>query len=200
MAGTKVESRQVGRSVVRDAGRERHVRAIAVWYRVGALLGVVGIGGTLALGSANGADPGALVVGLLPTLVAVVVTGLLAAGLWSYHPAARWATVALQGVAALAGLSSLSLLALPSSARGVGANAVMAASLLQLAWAVAVGACLLAPRTAPLFEARYREHVVRTPGVQVAWWTSSFFAIPAAVLGVVLVAAVALVGGAARLL
>lgn len=176
--GAGFEAAQAAAS--RDLDQERHVRAIAFWWRLSAVLGVVVLVGALVA---------AVVLGLplellLPMLVAPAFsTGcsyLLGRALWTYHDAARWVTLVLNGLGLVLGVGGV------LSVMAQGGMLIAGAATIQLAWPASIVRCLLDPRSAALCTEEYRLNVERSPGVRVAFWTSPFFIVPAVLLGLAL--------------
>jgi hypothetical protein len=173
----------------RDVDQERHVRAIAFWWRLSAVLGLVALVGALLV-SALGGIPLRLVLPML--IVPALTTGVswvLGQALWRYHDAGRWVAIALNGLGVVLGVGGI------LSVLSQGAVLLAGAGLIQVAWPAAIVQCLLSPRSAALCTAEYREAVERSPGVSVPWWTSPFFLVPVALCGLALLALLAALGG-----
>lgn len=171
----------------RDVRQEEHLRAIAVWQRIGGLLGLIGSGLMLVMGVASGAGAGAVI---LPLFLGAVAAAALAVGqgLWDYRAWGRWAVTALQGLPLLGGAFAL------LSGSGV------LGPLVQIGWAAAIVAALLSERTSAICTDGYRARVERSPQVTIAWWTSPFFFVPAALLVLGLIAALVMFGGLALMM
>lgn len=178
----------------RDVDQERHVRAIAFWWRLSAVLGVLVLVGSIM---------GALFFGLplrllLPALVVPAFsTGcsyLLGRALWTYHDAARWVTLVLNGLGLVLGVGGV------LSVMAQGGMLIAGVGVLQLAWPAAIVKCLLDPRSAALCTEEYRLNVERSPGVRVEFWASLFFIVPAVLLALALLLALVAFAFAARAL
>lgn len=170
----------------RDAvDHERHVRAIAVWYRIIGLLLIVA---TLLVGAPAFFGGGAALALALP---AMLVAGLgaghvaLGQGLFTYRPWARVVALALLALGSLATLANL-------------AQGQVLGGLIGLAWNGAVAWALACPAGVTIFTPAYALAVERTPDARVAWWTSPFFFLPAALLGLVLLFALGTAGALLR--
>lgn len=165
----------------RDLDMEAHLRAIAVWQRIGGLLTLIAVGLASALAATGGVRPGVVALGLLPLLLVGGASLAVGQGLWLYHGWGRWTLVVLNAVGLLNGLYGL------FAGQRLG-------GLLQLGWVGATLAVLLSARAAQICSAEYRERVARTPGTRVRWYASPFFWIPAVVLGLALAAVVGVSG------
>ncbi|RMG13448.1 MAG: hypothetical protein D6731_12075 [Planctomycetota bacterium] len=154
---------------------ERHVVAIAFWYRLGGVLAAVGAFILVAL-----IGPIALIV-----LPLAAVPYLLGHGLSRYLPAARWLVVAI----------SILSLARTAFAIHAGESSLLEAGL-SIGWDAAVLAVLASASAGHVFSADYRDVVRRSAGVQVAWWTSPFFYLPAGLALLGLLAAASFVASA----
>lgn len=182
--GSGFEAAQAAAS--RDVDQERHLRAIAFWWRLSAVLGVVCIVGAIIAAVFFGLPLRFLLPALVAPAFSTGCSYLLGRALWTYHDAARWVTLVLNGIGLVLGVGGvLSVLA-------QGGILIAGAATLQLAWPAAIVQCLLQPRSAALCTEEYRLNVERSPGVRVAWWTSLFFIVPAVLIGLALL--LALVG------
>ncbi|MCO5170340.1 MAG: hypothetical protein M9894_28725 [Planctomycetes bacterium] len=187
----RAQAPAVARPAAREPGRdaldhERHVRAIAVWYRIIGLLLMIATLLTAAPAILGG---GRLMLALV--VPAVLVGGLGAAhvalgqGLFTYRPWARAVALALLALGSLATLASL-------------AQGEVLRGLIGLAWSGAVAWALACPAGTTIFTPDYARAVERTPDARVAWWTSPFFYVPAALLGLALLLAFGSAGALLR--
>ncbi len=172
----------------RDLSWERHVRAVSVYWRVTGLLAATVCGLWACVLLATTRTSRALV--LLPVLFAavygvapIVVSRLL----WRYEPKARTAALVL----ALALAISTNLLFAPGIWSGHGRAGALCAAASAVAWASALCWLFAHERTKRIFAPGYATLVERSRAEEVAWQSSPFFALPAAlvasniVLGVV---------------
>ncbi len=167
----------------RDVDQERHVRAIAFWWRLSAVLGVVFLCGAIIAAVFFGLPLRMLLPMLVAPAFSTACSYLLGRALWTYHDAARWVTIVLNGLGLVLGVGgALTVLA-------EGGIVIAGLATIQLAWPAAIVRCLLEPRSAALCTEEYRLNVERSPGVRVAFWTSLFFIVPAVLIGLALLLA-----------
>jgi hypothetical protein len=169
----------VVKTVDRDISRERHLRAVAVWYRIA---GVLFFFGTLFFFATVG-NPGALTVGLGLGLG----VGCYAIGhhLWEYRNEARLAAFLLSAtglVHQVDAIVNMFVLTYHTYAR---TNLLLCPPLdkliftfLGIAWTMAVLWLLMSERSAAIFTERYSWAVSREESRSVPFWTSAFFLLP----------------------
>jgi hypothetical protein len=180
----------------RDLVMESHLSAIALWFRVGAILGMVGIGlamfGLMA-DSRRSADAGAAIFAVL--LVGGILALLLVLGqkLAQYSDGAR-ITAGVLSVIGLIGQWLQLLVLLGESSRRMGRDReamavwIVVATLVGTAWAITMAWALFNSRSARICTESYRQLVARTPEQKPPTYGSPFFWIPLVLLGLVLLA------------
>lgn len=162
-----------GKAFVRELDHERHVRAIAVWFRIGGVLLAL-VAAVLGFGGGHGAVLAFVLGGV------GAVSYALGEGIWSYRNVARWLGVGL-AVLSMAG-------ALLDLSNGFGVGRLGAA--FHVLYDVAVIYVLTEARAQRIFSEGYRDAVARR-SEKVAFWTSPFFYMPAFVLALSLTLLVA---------
>lgn len=177
--------REAGR---RDVVMEGHLRALALWQMVPAVLGAIVVLGLLVASVVGQLGAASLVLIAVPGAL-VVATYALGHFLWRYHSAARLIHLI---IAALGVLGSLfELIAAPGV---VGKLAALVGAI----WPTAILLVLASPRAAHVCTPEYRDLVRRTPTVVVRWYLSPFFYAPFLLfllaVGALLVAGVASAG------
>ncbi len=175
-----------GAAASRDWGMEAHLRALAIWYRLGGVLAVIValIFGFKGGGAMSGAGPLAqlgialaVLMGLLGA--AYCVLGELLARYWN---AARIISAGLTILQMVGNLYSM------VSAPGGGS---IVGGLIGLAWYGAIAWALLNGRSSAICTAGYRDLVARSPSLKPPTFKSPFFWIPLVLicLGIALVVA-----------
>lgn len=146
---------------------EAHIRAIALWNVLGAVL--VAFMALLLMLAAQGARSDTGVVGFLFLLGAF---GLFATGLalWSYVPWARWATLAINSV----GLVLVLYVASMERAEGV----ALLKMGFNIAWSAATAWALVAKPANGIFHPSYKMLLDRDREQRPRWYLSPFFAAP----------------------
>lgn len=168
----------------RDVDHERHIRAIAVWFRIGGLLiglAALAMGGLgLVGGGRGGARAAGLIVGMSSVFLGFAA-GYYAIGhfLWGYSGGARIAFLVLSALGV--GLNLLGLVVGGMKFGDLLGAGIQLGYTGAMMWAVggAQGAAICTPE--------YQALVERTPDVKVPFWTSPFFWIPVALMGLMLV-------------
>lgn len=163
-------------AIERDLEAEAHLVALAIWQRIGCMLGLVFVAWTfMTLSALSGVPAGFVAATVALPLAISVAYGALGFFLIKYNQVARVLTAALSGLGILATVvGGLSL-----------------ASVIPLGFHTAVMVVLLRERSVALCTPEYRERVARTPGESVPWARSPFFYIPALLLLIALAFVVA---------
>ncbi len=154
--------------LARDPKMEAHLQAIAVWYRIGALLGVVVVVGMGCLG-------GVVALGVIVLVVALPILGLmylLGHHLHHFSNAARITAAVLTGLGLVANVFAVGGSFLQGDVAG-GAGGIG-----QVAWSSAILWALLNGRSGAICTPEYRDAVAREPGRSGALYASPFFWIP----------------------
>ncbi|MGE0711898.1 MAG: hypothetical protein AB7N76_03035 [Planctomycetota bacterium] len=166
----------------RDLAGEAHVRAIAFWQVLGGGLGTVGALLATALLLTRGVMGMAFAPMILVAALPAVLVFAIGYGLWRYHTWSRWLNVALSGLALLGTCVGLvSQFALPT----------LLGALINVLWHGSMIWVLVTKEH--IFTPDYREAAHRSHRA-VPFWSSPFFWIPAALILICVLAAIALIG------
>jgi hypothetical protein len=193
----------------RDLVMEAHLRALGLWYRIGAVLFTVGAlismvgGGALAFGFGrmSGVVAGALLFGLAFTVVICGGAYVLGHFLARYYNGARITAAVLSCVGLAWMLLSFGLVLFASERGGnyyggdpygIGHHYYSRSSgvgflqvifmILAVVWMISVLWALFNGRSATICSPRYRDLAARTPELRPSTFKSPFFIVPLAVL------------------
>lgn len=166
----------------RYVNHEAHIRALAIWARIGGIFAI--LGGIIFMafltsipGGARGAGAFQAIAGVFGVILLAFGVGYLLIGIYmaKYHAWARWTYVGLTSLGMLMNLLGFMANPVPQEMVGV---------VINLAWA---GACLwvmLGGPSATIFTDDYRALVASMgPSVYIPTYKSPFFWIPAALFG-----------------
>ncbi len=167
----------------RDLDMEGHLRAIALWYRIGGvLIAVAGLVAAFALPALMGGKAGAAGAGCVVAVLIGMVglgAGSYAIGhfLWKYSNAARIVAAVLTILGMLSNVIQVAGPAMGAGRPGQGA-ADMIGGLIGIGWSIALLWALFNARSAAICTPPYASSVMRTPHLQPSALGSPFFWMP----------------------